>query len=204
MSIMSYNGGAVLAMAGKDCVAIASDKRFGVQQQMIGTDFVKLLPINSRVFAGFSGLATDIQTLAEILTFQCNLYRLREERDIQPKTFAHMLSSILYDKRFAPYFNEPIVAGLKTDDSPYICTMDLLGTITETTDFVVAGTCTEMLLGTSESLWKPDMNEDELLECASQCLLSSVNRDAVSGWGGQVKVITKDRIRTVDLKSRLD
>ncbi|KAL0205176.1 hypothetical protein P9112_000483 [Eukaryota sp. TZLM1-RC] len=201
---MEYNGGCVIAMVGKNCVAIASDTRFGVQQQTIGMDFVKVLPINSRVFAGFSGLATDIQTLAEILTFQCNLYKLREDRDIQPKAFAHMLSSLLYEKRFAPYFNEPIVAGLKADGSPYVCTMDLLGTITETNDFVVAGTCTEMLLGTSESLWRPDLNEDELLDVISQCLMASVNRDAVSGWGGQVKIITPDNIRTVDLKSRLD
>ena len=30
-SIMSYNGAAVVAMRGKDCVAIASDRRFGIQ-----------------------------------------------------------------------------------------------------------------------------------------------------------------------------
>lgn len=28
---MEYNGGSVVAMVGKDCVAIAADKRFGVQ-----------------------------------------------------------------------------------------------------------------------------------------------------------------------------
>jgi len=28
MSIMSYNGGAVVAMKGKNCVAIATDRRF--------------------------------------------------------------------------------------------------------------------------------------------------------------------------------
>lgn len=31
MSIMAYNGGCVVAMTGKDCVAIATDHRFGVQ-----------------------------------------------------------------------------------------------------------------------------------------------------------------------------
>lgn len=31
MSILHYNGGCVVAMAGKDCVAIASDRRLGVQ-----------------------------------------------------------------------------------------------------------------------------------------------------------------------------
>lgn len=31
MSILEYNGGCVVAMAGKECVAIASDRRLGVQ-----------------------------------------------------------------------------------------------------------------------------------------------------------------------------
>lgn len=38
-SIMSYNGGAVLAMKGKKCVAIAADKRFGIQTQTLALDF---------------------------------------------------------------------------------------------------------------------------------------------------------------------
>ena len=42
MSILSYNGGAVLAMSGDNCVAIASDLRFGRELQTISTDFTKV------------------------------------------------------------------------------------------------------------------------------------------------------------------
>ena len=42
MSILSYNGGAVLAMSGDQCVAIASDLRFGRELQTISTDFTKV------------------------------------------------------------------------------------------------------------------------------------------------------------------
>ena len=38
-SILNYNGGCVVAMRGKNCVAIATDLRFGVQGQTIATDF---------------------------------------------------------------------------------------------------------------------------------------------------------------------
>lgn len=38
-SIMEYNGGCVLAMVGKDSVAIASDLRFGVQGMTIATNY---------------------------------------------------------------------------------------------------------------------------------------------------------------------
>ena len=42
MSIMSYNGGAVLAMSGDHCVAVCSDLRFGRELQTISTDFTKV------------------------------------------------------------------------------------------------------------------------------------------------------------------
>jgi 20S proteasome subunit beta 3 len=42
MSILAYNGGAVIAMGGKNCVAICSDLRLGVQNQTVAKDFQKV------------------------------------------------------------------------------------------------------------------------------------------------------------------
>lgn len=61
--LQSYNGGAVVAMVGKECVAIASDRRFGVQAMTLNCDFQKLFPMGDRLYIGLAGLATDVQTL---------------------------------------------------------------------------------------------------------------------------------------------
>ena len=50
-------------MVGKNCFAIASDRRFGVQLQTIATDFQKIYRIHDKLFLGLSGLGTDAQTL---------------------------------------------------------------------------------------------------------------------------------------------
>ncbi|VDM50738.1 unnamed protein product [Toxocara canis] len=42
MSIMSYNGGTVLAMAGNECVCIATDLRLGEQMTTIATNVKKV------------------------------------------------------------------------------------------------------------------------------------------------------------------
>jgi 20S proteasome subunit beta 3 len=42
MSIMDYNGGSVVAMVGKDCVAIACDLRLGNQALGVSSDFMKV------------------------------------------------------------------------------------------------------------------------------------------------------------------
>lgn len=205
MSILAYNGGCVVAMRGKDCVAIATDHRFGVQAQTIATDFEKVFEFNPHMYVGLVGLQTDILTVKDRLTFRKNLYEVRENRPMTPERFAAMLSSFLYEKRFGPYFIEPVIAGLHpTTFEPFICNMDLIGCPNKPNDFVVAGTCAEQLYGMCETLWKPDMTPAALFECISQSMMNAFARDAISGWGATVHIIEKDKITTKKLKTRMD
>jgi 20S proteasome subunit beta 3 len=133
-----------------------------------------------------------------------NLYKLREEREMPPEVVNNLLSTLLYEKRFGPYFVEPIVAGLDEDNKPFLSCMDLIGSSVHANDFVVSGTCTGNMHGMCEALYQPEMNPDELFEVLAQSLLSSVDRDAMSGWGGVVHIITKDGVMTKELKGRMD
>ncbi|CAH2049504.1 unnamed protein product, partial [Iphiclides podalirius] len=137
MSILAYNGGAVVAMKGQDCVAIATDKRYGIQAQTISTNFPKVYRMGPTLYVGLPGLASDTQTVFQRLKFRMNLYELKENRIMRPKTFSAMLSNLLYEKRFGPYFIEPVIAGLDPiDNQPYVCNMDLIGCPNEPEDFV--------------------------------------------------------------------
>eukprot|EP00271_Cylindrocystis_brebissonii_P022427 TRINITY_DN8631_c0_g1_i1.p1 TRINITY_DN8631_c0_g1~~TRINITY_DN8631_c0_g1_i1.p1 ORF type:complete len:205 (+),score=53.38 TRINITY_DN8631_c0_g1_i1:221-835(+) len=204
MSILSYNGSAVLAMRGKKCVAIASDRRFGVQSQTLATDFQRLFRIHDQLFVGIGGLGTDVQTVAQRLAFRHKLYELREERQMRPETLTAMLSSMLYEKRFGPYFIEPVIAGLDEDGEPFVATMDLIGSKQVADDFVVVGTAGDCLLGACESYYRPNLEPEELFEVVAQALHSAVDRDAGSGWGGVVTIITPDKIITKELIGRMD
>lgn len=204
MSILDYNGGCVVAMAGKECVAIASDRRLGVQLTTVAMDATRIFPMHDKLYLGLTGLMTDVMTLDQIFRFRLEMYEMRENRKIKPRTFASLVSSTLYAKRFGPYFSEPVIAGLDKDNKPFLCSMDLLGCIAEETDFAVAGTCAESLLGTCETFYKPDMEPDELFETVSQALLAALDRDCISGWGAVVHVITKDGVRTKELDGRMD
>lgn len=194
-----------MAMKGKNCVAIASDRRFGIQAQTVSMDFQKIFEMGPRLYIGLPGLATDVQTVSQRLKFRLNLYELRENREIKPKTFMSMVSNLLYERRFGPYFVEPVIAGLDPKTSePFICNLDLIGCPMITEDFVVSGTCTEQLYGMCESLWVPDLEADDLFETISQALLNAVDRDAVTGWGAIVHIIEKDKVTTRTLKARMD
>ncbi|KAF8759591.1 20S proteasome subunit beta 3 [Rhizoctonia solani] len=202
MSIMQLNGGSVIAMAGKNCVAIASDLRLGNQALTVACNFEKIFPVTDRLYVGLPGLATDVLTLRERLRFRVNMYTMKEEREIQPKAFAHLVSSTLYERRFGPFFIEPVIAGLTPgpDPKPFIAATDLIGCLTLPDDFVVSGTASDKLFGVAESLWEPDLEPEDLFETISQTLLNAVDRDAYSGWGAIVHVITPDKVITRTLK----
>lgn len=208
MSIMEYNGSGMVAMAGKNCVAIASDMRFGVQQQTLASDMHKIFRMHEKCYVGMAGLVTDMQTLESKLNFRMKMYELREERKIKPSVFASCLSGMLYESRFGPWFIEPVVCGLEDKDGvknkPFLCAMDLIGAPVYTDDFVVSGTCSEQLYGVCEAMYKPDMEAEDLFETISQCLLAAVDRDCLAGWGACVHIITPEGVTSRQLKSRQD
>jgi len=203
--LMEYNGSAIVAMAGENCVAIASDTRHGVRQLMtVGCQRQKTFQLTDQCFVGLAGLATDVQTMSQLLDFRIKLFSLREERVMQPQTVGNLISSMLYEKRFGPWFTEPVVAGLDKDHKPFLCAFDFIGAMSKAQDFVVSGTSSEQLFGVCESFWRPGMNKDELFETLAQCLLSAVDRDCLAGWGGVIHIITPEEIVTKTLKGRMD
>ena len=59
----------MVAMSGKNCVAIATDTRLSTQLMTIDTNFQRTFKINDHTLMGVSGLGTDVQTLYDITSF---------------------------------------------------------------------------------------------------------------------------------------
>ncbi|KIV99156.1 proteasome subunit beta type-3 [Verruconis gallopava] len=205
-SPFSLNGGACVAMVGKDCVAIACDLRLGMQALTVSNNHPKIYTISpGSVYLGLTGLATDQITVSELMRYKVNMYRLREERNISPETFANLVSTSLYERRFGPWFVSPVVAGINgKTGKPFICGFDSIGCIDFAKDFIVSGTASDQLYGMCEGLWEPGLGPEELFETVSQALLSAVDRDALSGWGAHVYIIEKDKVTKRLLKGRQD
>ena len=118
--------------------------------------------MNDQVFIGFNGLQSDAQTFSQLLTYEVNAYKLRENRDISPEVFASLVRTTQYKHRFGPYFVEPVIAGLnkvctcllhnRQNGEPFVDAMDTIGAGLYTPKFAVSATCAESLLGTCEAL----------------------------------------------------
>ncbi|EAN79693.1 proteasome beta 3 subunit, putative [Trypanosoma equiperdum] len=205
MSILTYSGGSCLAMAGKECFVVISDNRLGEQLKTISMEVPKLYVINDGIVMGLTGLRTDQQTFAQKVNFRTEMYKLREERDINGKAFAALVSSMLYEARFGPWFVEPVIGTIdRKTGEVYLCATDLIGAPCEPEDYVCAGTCAESLHGMCEALWRPGLEPEELFEVAAQAMLSACDRDSLSGYGAVAAIVTKDKLVTRLIKGRKD
>ena len=135
-----FNGGSVLAMAGRDAVAIALDARFGLGMQTIsigdghhedtvaaGTGNPRILRLpNSNALLAWSGLYGDGIGFAEEINLQITRKVRRAgrlgfphqhsatRRRMSPRAVTMLMSHVLYHRRNAPYYVEPVVVGLET------------------------------------------------------------------------------------------
>lgn len=205
MSILQYNGGSVLAMAGEECVVMISDNRLGEQMKTISMGVPKLHLINDAVVIGLTGLRSDQQTFANRVKFRTDMYKLKEKREIGGKACAAMIESMLYEARFGPWFVEPVICSINRQSGEvYLCATDLIGAPCEPEDYVCAGTCAESLHGMCEALWRPGLSPEELFEVAAQAMLSACDRDSLSGYGAVAVLMTKTKTVTRLIKGRTD
>ena len=94
----------------------------------------------------------------------------------------------------------PIVVGIE-DSKPLIYSSDLHGAMDED-NFACAGTAAEFLLGACEGFFKDGLKQEELKERTAQALLSACDRDAASGWGGIVYLLSEKKLDIKVLKTK--
>jgi 20S proteasome subunit beta 3 len=118
--------------------------------------------------------------------------------------FSKLAASMLYEKRFGPYFAVPLIAGIDAAGTPHIASMDCIGALTTTDNFLCAGTASETLRGACEAYWEPDMEPARLADVALSCLRAGMDRDALSGWGAEVIIITPRGVTAKRAEARQD
>ena len=107
--------------------------------------------------------------------------------------------------RWGPYFIAPVIAGIDpSTHKPFVASTDTIGCLDISEEFAAVGTSSSSLYGMCEALWEPDLEPEQLFERISQALLSSLDRDALSGWGAVVYLITPESVVKKSLKARQD
>ena len=185
-------GTTTIGIVFKDGVILATEKRATMGYMIASKKAKKVYKVAERIGMTTAGGVGDAQQLARILTVECNLYQIRRSRSITVGASATLLSNYLNQNRYFPYYVQLLVGGID-ETGPSIYSVDAMGGATKEEEIVATGSGSPMAYGVLEDRFRKDMNEDEAIDIAIRALKSAMKRDAGSGEGIHVVVITKDR-----------
>ncbi|MDP3563327.1 MAG: archaeal proteasome endopeptidase complex subunit beta [Methanoregula sp.] len=188
----SMKGTTTLGIVFKDGVILATEKRATMGYMIASKKAKKVYKVADRIGLTTAGGVGDAQQLARILTVECNLYQIRRSRSITVGASATLLSNHLNQNRSFPYYVQLLVGGIDVT-GPSVYSVDAMGGATKEEEIVATGSGSPMAYGVLEDRFKKDMNEAEAIDLAVRALKSAMKRDAGSGEGIHVVVITKDR-----------
>mmetsp|Transcript_19676 Transcript_19676/g.39134 ORF Transcript_19676/g.39134 Transcript_19676/m.39134 type:complete len:280 (-) Transcript_19676:244-1083(-) len=216
----TLNGGSALAMAGDGCVALAVDRRFGSGGQTVAVaSSRRVLVFGGRAMAGFAGLESDCQGIAEDLAARVADLTGRGDAPlsgidpgISPRSLSVLTSNVLYSRRSSPFYAEPLIVGLEEPPPgrsgkgfrAFLCSQDVLGAQMIVDDFVCCGAASTSLYGAAQDAWRPGMGAEELARVCGRAFMAAIERDCLSGYGAVVYVMTEEQIIANELQFRND
>lgn len=99
------NHGSVVAIAGKDFAVIASDTRLtGNGYTILTRDQPKLFNLSQSTVLGSTGCWCDVLTFSKLVEARMKIYKNTHGRTMNTPATAQMVSTMLYSKRFFPYY----------------------------------------------------------------------------------------------------
>ncbi|WEW60347.1 Proteasome subunit beta type-6 [Emydomyces testavorans] len=216
------NGGSTLGITGPDFAILAGDTR-SVSGYNINTRFApKVFKIGAdeageggHIILSVVGFSADGQALKERLDAIVKMYEYHHGKRMSVKACAQRLSTILYSKRFFPYYVHAILGGLDEDGKGALYSYDPVGSY-EREFCRAAGAAASLIMpfldnqvnlknqyvkseiGGEMIAREPEpLSKNTALELVRDAFTSAVERHIEVGDGLQMMIITKDGIEEV-------
>lgn len=221
--IYSYtdNGGTTLGITGNDFAILAGDTRSTSGYSINSRYTPKVFKIGgddetgegAHIVLSVVGFAADGNALKERLDAIVKMYRYQHGKKITVKACAQRLATILYGKRFFPYYTNAILGGLDEDGKGALYSYDPVGSY-EREQCRTAGAAASLIMpfldnqvnfknqyipGSGEvhalqqKLPEP-LPRKEVEQLVRDAFTSAVERHIEVGDGLQILTITKDGI----------
>ena len=183
-------GACGVAIKCKDGVVLGNDRRATWGYTVTNKSTKKLFKITDYIGIAAYGLIGDFQILVKIMKAQANLYKLETGERISTKSMGKLVSNYLYSRKMFPLLTNLVIAGVDKD-GPKLYLIDAIGSLMPD-DYGTAGTGMLLSIGILEAEYKPDMTIEEGEKLVEKTIKNTIKRDAMSGNGIDLLIITKD------------
>jgi len=188
-------GTTILAMVCKDGVVVATEKRATMGTLIAHKVTKKLFKIDDHLALATAGLVGDVQILARYLSAEAKLYKLARELPMPVKSAATLLSNILNQTKFMPYYVQLILAGYDSTGG-HVFSLDAAGGSIED-KYTSGGSGSPYVFGVMEDNYKEGITIEEGIELAVRAIGAAMRRDSASGDDIDVAVISKKGFKEV-------
>lgn len=195
---LAIPGATTVGIVCSDGVVLASEKRVSYGNFVLSRSGKKIFKISEHIGAACAGLVSDMQILVREVGVYANLYKLETGRPISVKAAAKVMSNLLFSSRLIPYITETIIGGVD-ESGPSLYVLDLLGS-TIPDKYAAVGSGAEIAIGVLEGEYKEGMTVKAGKELAIKAIKSAISRDAMSGDGIDLLLITKNGIEEESIK----
>ncbi len=190
-------GATAVGITFSDGVVLAAEKRISLGTYVMSKSGKKTFILTNKVGAACAGMIADMQILMRRIEAFAKIRALEIKRDVPPNSIAKMLSVVMFERRYFPLLTQIIVGGINT--KPVIYTLDPLGSILPD-NYAAVGSGAEMAIGVIEARYKEGLKEEEAKELAIQAIRAAIARDAASGDGVDMLIITREGVREESFK----
>ncbi|MBS7649489.1 archaeal proteasome endopeptidase complex subunit beta [Candidatus Bathyarchaeota archaeon] len=193
---MLVPGATTVGIVCLDGIILASEKRVSYGNFVVSRSGKKVFRISEHIGAACAGLVSDMQILAREVGVYASLFKLETGRPISVKAAAKVMSNLLFSSR--AFITETIIGGMD-DEGPAIYVLDILGS-TMPDKYAAVGSGAEIAIGILEESYRDGMTAEEGRELAIKAVKSAISRDAMSGDGIDLLIITKNGIKEESIK----
>lgn len=169
-------------------VVVGADHRATMGHFIANKSVQKLFKISENVALTTAGLVGHAQSLSRTLAAELRLYELKRNTTMTVKGAATLTANILVGR---PHYVQLLIVGTD-EDGPSVYSIDSAGgSIPDV--YCATGSGSPFMYGVLEDQYKHGMTQNQALKVAAKALLASAQRDAASGNGMDLAVITKDK-----------
>ncbi|XP_033110407.1 proteasome subunit beta type-1-B-like [Anneissia japonica] len=196
----AMNGGTVLAIAGEDFAIVASDTRLSEGFSIHSRNQPKTYKLTDTTVLGCAGFHGDCLTLNKVLASRLKSYEYTHHTKMSCSAVAAMLSTILYYRRFFPYYVYNILAGIDDEGKGCVYSFDPIGSYERET-FRAGGSASSMLqplldnqigFKNQEGADHVPLSKEKAIALVKDVFISAAERDIYTGDGIIINVIDKD------------
>jgi len=205
------NGGTSLSVAGKDYAVLVADTRLSTGYRIHTRDCTKCTQLTKKCVISSCGMKSDAITLHKMLKVRIVMYEHQHRREPSVTAIAQMLSTVLYHKRFFPYYTFNILAGVDDAGEGAVYHYDAIGSF-ERVPYTTSGSGSSLvmsvldckLLDQNKTVAPVQPDKTGMIDLCKDALSSVGERDIFTGDFGEVFLIDASGITVEKFELRLD